>query len=544
MTAMTTEARPPTETPAVAPRPSAAELLLVTLLAAALWAGYLARTDFHLFPRDDVMQAVSAARQLAAGEGFTTRVAEPPMLVFLREQGVDTAPPWPSALRAPLSVGLIGLLMPLTGEPLAVALSSGIFFILSVPVLYLVSFRLAGRPAAILAAAVYVLSPAGLYLGSSGLTESSTIFALSVIVLMMMRPITPAAALTAGLAAGIGYLGRSTMTMWAVLIVLYILWMARDAGWLPAAGRVVLFCIPLAAAVWWWGAQMEAQTGEFGYSAQEDISIRRDTGLYPGRSSSLALEHWTIGEFVRAHPGVMASKYARIAEATWPQFITMDGLTLIVALFVAEFVIVLAGGKRVDVQWLVYLLIAQQLLMVPLASLGHGGVSANRYLDPFGPIAATFGAAFAVELVRRYGASMRRATLPFALLVALLAVPVAMDAAVGRYHGAAMEETRELAAVLLAQGEPDDVIASTHHAWLSWATNMYTVGLPITPAEFLRMDEELLAADWVHLKHRGETNEERTSAWTPIMEGRAELPGFELVQRFEGGSVLLRRAGD
>ncbi|MFO8080571.1 MAG: glycosyltransferase family 39 protein, partial [Armatimonadota bacterium] len=236
------------------------ELLLVLVLAALLWGGYLARTDFHVFPRDDVMQAVVAARQFAAGEGHTSRVATPTMLVFLAEQG-RLERPWPNALRSPLPVVLMGSLMGFVSEPTAVALSSGIFFVLAVPLIYLIGCRLAGRWAGGLAAIAFVLAPSGLYLGSTGMTESSTIFALAAIILLLMRPFTWRGALLAGVALGIGYLGRSTMQMWALVMVLYVIWASLDDGWGRAIARAAVFVAPLALAVWWWGGQMEALTG-------------------------------------------------------------------------------------------------------------------------------------------------------------------------------------------------------------------------------------------------------------------------------------------
>jgi len=71
---------------------------------------------------------------------------------------------------------------------------------------------------------------------------------------------------------------------------------------------------------------------------------------------------------------------------------------------------------------------------------------------------------------------------------------------------------------------------------------MDTVRLPMTPEQLLRLDRELVRVDWVHIRHRGEGNEERTMAWRPIMDGEETLPGFELWKQFGDGSVVLRRA--
>ena len=531
------------ETPLTGERrtwPGIIEILLVTLLAAALFAAFVARTDFHVVPLEDVKQTVVAARQFAAGEGMTSRCAAPPMIVFLAERGIEE-PPWPNALRSPLPAVLMGLMMRVTSEPTAVALSSGIFFILSVPLIYLVGFSLAGRPAAVLGTTAYVFSPAGLYFGATGLTESSTIFALAAIVLLLMRPLSWQTVLVAGIAAGIGYLGRSTIAVWSVIFVGYIVWASWEAGGWRILSRITLFCLPLLAAIAWWGAEMEKLTGEFGYSAQSDISIRRDTGLYPGRSSSEALEYWKPREFIIEHPGVMARKYARIAEQTWPNFLMMGGLPLLVAFFFVEMVLVLARGKSVRIHWLVYALLALQLLLLPLVSFGHGGVSVNRYLDPLGPIAATLGAAFAIELLRRRGASMRLAVIPLTLIVAFTAIPTARQLAVGPFHHDDLRDAQEISTWLHAQGSPEEIVASTTYADVAWATGFNAVGIPVTPQEFLRMHREFLAVDWVHLKHRGGLNRQRTAAWEEVMAGREELTGFHYSTRFEDGSVLLQR---
>ena len=518
------------------------ELLLVLLLTALLWSGYLARTDFHVAPREDVIETLVAAREFAAGHGFTIRTACPSMLVFLQEQGrLDR--PWPNVLRSPLPVMLIGGMSRVTSEPTAIALSSGIFFLLTAPLIYLLAFRLQGRPAAVFATTAFVLSPAGLYLGSTGLTESSTIFCLAAIALLLMRPITWRTALAAGAVAGLGYLGRSTMEMWALVIVIYVLVASRQAGWRRAIGRAAAFCVPLAIAVGWWGLQMHALTGEFGYSAQTDIMIRHDLDLYPGRSSSLALEHWKPLEFMVQHPVEMAKKYAIIAEDVWPNLLDIGALPLLVAAFFVELIVVVAGGKPGGFRWMIYGLLVLMLLLVPLGSIAHGGVGVSRYLDPLGPVCAAIGAAFVIELLRKRRASLRLAAVPLGLIVLFTAMPTLMDVAVGPYHQDARARVKEIADALQAAAGPDDVIASTHASTLSAATGMDTVRLPMTPDDLLRLDRELVRVDWVHIKYRGESNEERTAAWRPIMDGEATLRGFELWEQFGDGSVLLRRAG-
>jgi len=384
-------------------------------------------------------------------------VISPPVLTFLARQG-RAEPPWPNATRSPLPVLIIGGLMRIASTPTAVALSSGIFFVLSVPLIFLIGYRLAGRSAGLLGSAAYAVSPAGLWYGVSGMTESASIFSLSAIIYLLMGEITWGGCALAGVAAGVGYLGR-------------------------AIGMAALFVTPLLAAMLWFGVSMERATGEFGYFGQEDISIRRDTGLYPGRSSSLALESWSAREFVMSHKAIMARKYARIAEQAWPAVVKMGAMPFLVCFFLVEMFLVLAGARRGHIHWLIYALLA----------------------------------------------ATRRATLVLIVIVALTSVPTLFDLAVGPYHGDDVSHWDRVGAELSAQVAPDEIIASTHPALVSWKSGRYAVGLPVTPEELLRMDREMLGVDWIYIQAR------------PIIEGDAELPGFALDRRLPRGAVVLRR---
>lgn len=514
--------------------------LIVCVAAAVLYAGYLARTDFHRFPPEDTVETLVAAREVAAGNGLTTRVISPPALVFLARQG-RAEPPWPNTTRAPLPVLVMGWLMRIASTPTAVALSSGIFFVLSVPLIFLIGYRLAGRSAGLLGSAAYAVSPAGLWYGVSGMTESASIFSLSAIVYLLMGEITWGGCALAGVAAGVGYLGRFTFKIWAPLIVGFIIWRAWGKGPARAIGMAALFVTPLLAAMLWFGVSMERATGEFGYFGQEDISIRRDTGLYPGRSSSLALESWSAREFVMSHKAIMARKYARIAEEAWPAVVKMGAMPFLVCFFLVEMFLVLAGARRGHIHWLIYALLGLQLLLVPLVSFGHGGVGENRYLDVFGPVAAALGAAFFIKLLREKNVATRRVTIVLIAIVALTSVPTLFDLAVGPYHGDDVSHWDLVGAELAAQVGPDEIIASTHPALVSWKSGRYAVGLPVTPEELLRMDREMLGVDWIYIQARGGDNAGRTTAWEAIIEGDAELPGFTLASRLPRDGVILRR---
>jgi len=515
-------------------------LVGVLLGVTILFALYLLRTDFHLFPRHDVMETVLTAHQLADGEGFTARVTFPSVLAFLEQQGRSTEPPWPNLLRSPLPQIVMAGLMRVTSESMAIALYSGTFFILAAGAVFLVAHRLAGEMAGLLAATTFALSQSGLWYGASGLNESSTIFALAAITWLLMGELTWGGCLAAGIIAGIGYLGRSTFEIWAPVIIAFIVWRSWRSGWLRAGGRALAFAAPLALAIVWWGLTIHAMTGDFAASGQEELVIRMDSGLYPGRSGPLVFEHWSALEFIREHPYAMASKYARHAERLWPIFPEVGAMTLLMGFFVVEAVIVFAGGKRAGVHWLVYALLGVQLLIAPIVVEGTGGPTISRYLDPLGVVATTLGAAFAVELLRRYGVDMRRAVWPLVAIVLLTATPTIVDFVVGRYHDEDIREAREIAAVLQKLGDSDDVVASSYPGTVAWASGVYAVSLPLTPDQMPRL-QELVDVEWIYVEPRHGITRERTTAWLPVIAGEQQVPGFAIVRRFGPHAVLLRR---
>ncbi len=524
------------------PTPRYRDAVILALAASAALALYLSRTSFHLYPREDTIEAVVAAEALAAGRGHTTRVTSPSVLTFLDER--DRAePPWPNLLRSPLPCMMIAALARFSSQPIAVALSSGVFFILSVPLIYLIADRLGGRAAGVFAAITYILSRSGLWFGVTGLSESSTIFALAGIVYCMMLPAGVRTSLVAGGFAAIGYLGRSTFTIWAVPIIVYLAWHSRRDG----VGRVLLnvtaFGIPLAISVLWWGTTIGALAGDFGASGQPDIVVRVDTDLYPGRSPALTLEHWGVREFIIAHPMEMARKAGRQIHSSWPWLINIGAMPLLVAFFFVEAFIVLARGKRVQIHWLIYALLLLQMLLLAIGSRGHGGVGPNRYLDPFGPIAAAIGAAFAVELLRERGLPMGRAIPPMVLVVLLTALPILFDMAVGPFHSDRLRRQQEIGAELERRADPEDVLASTSAAADAWTSGLHAIYLPMTPVDLQRM-RRIVEVDWIRVGKAPTTLKERTEAWESVIDGHREPAGFRLVHRFEDGSVLLKRVED
>ena len=202
--------------------------------------------------------------------------------------------------------------------PTAVALSSGIFFVLSVPLIFLIASRRSGAAAGWLVAVTYTVSRSGLWFAASGLNESSTIFALAGIVWCLMLPLGWAPCLAAGVLAGIGYLGRSTFTVWAIVIVAFIIWRSRGVGRARVLGHIVAFGVPLTIAVVWWDGHRGARYRRVRRLRPGRSSSASTPISTPGRSPALTLEHWRPLGVRSACASGHSRRDERIAQQTWP----------------------------------------------------------------------------------------------------------------------------------------------------------------------------------------------------------------------------------
>lgn len=157
------------------------------LIAAALFALPLALLAFHykaMFPglvNDDALDFAQLGRNLSQGRGFVTYFLRPLALTHgvdpLRQPDVTHGPLYPFLLA--LAFGARG------ATDSVVAMVSGLFYVLTVPLVYLLGARVFSRPVGLLAALVFAVNALMLEYAISGLHITLYVFLTTTLLLVL-----------------------------------------------------------------------------------------------------------------------------------------------------------------------------------------------------------------------------------------------------------------------------------------------------------------------------------------------------------------------
>jgi len=184
-----------------------AGFLLLTA-AAVIWQwGF----NSSYFTNPDAFDYAQMGRQLADGKGFSTLQVFPKHIRYLHETGYLQKENWPNLYRAPLPVVLNAFFYKLVGDIVkAAVLSSGIFYLLSVLVLYILAIKLTNFWTAVVAVVVYVSDRFVAISSYNGMTESLAAFLLLCLLLLYFSgKLSIAKCFLVGITCGLGYLARS-----------------------------------------------------------------------------------------------------------------------------------------------------------------------------------------------------------------------------------------------------------------------------------------------------------------------------------------------
>ncbi len=188
----------------------------------ALWL-MLFTTD-RLVQRDAYYFA-QLGRQIRLGHGYTSGQIFPRYIPYFQERGFLHDGEWPSLHRYPVAPTVAALFqLLLSDEIVAGAAQSGIFFLLSVPLFFLLAARLTSLHVATLASVFFIGCPQVWRSSFNGMTESSAIFVLLAIFLVGFHPATRAGRgggwLLLGGLCGLAYLARTQLLiLWPLCLV-------------------------------------------------------------------------------------------------------------------------------------------------------------------------------------------------------------------------------------------------------------------------------------------------------------------------------------
>lgn len=281
-------------------------LVILTLMAGFVWYTYYDNVFTGLL-YNDAMDYASMGRNIARGEGVVSSYITP---LGLQYYGVPHPNPW----RAPLWPAVLGYSMTVLGfHDNAVALTTGLFFVLTVPLIYLIGIKLFGTAVALASAVLFTFSSQALHFSISGLTESMAVFfmCLWIYSLTLEKLKNMAGSFIIGLIGGLFYLARYNALMVMPFIFLYLLYRSKGKRILTGATFAGGYLLPVLP--WFWRNYVLFGSPLFSLQKFEPVMF---TPTYPEYTLYMMMEQPKVGEFLIKHFPEMVEKF----RAGWESF--------------------------------------------------------------------------------------------------------------------------------------------------------------------------------------------------------------------------------
>lgn len=475
-------------------------LVVVVIFALAF---YYMWWQFRGLATSQAMDQAQIGRAIASGEGWTTKFVRPLAITHLKTHGKDPKTNiWYDSYNAPLPPFIDAFaLLPVKSHwkmspsdliyagDKAIALTSILFFLLSVVVLFFLARRLFDQRLAILVCALVLLCDTIWQYSISGLPQMLLLFLFNSTLYVLVRAVqakyegAPTWPWLAATGAGFGLLALThALTIWifvAALIfsILFFAPRGRTAGVMLAAFAVLYFP---------WLIRNHAVSGTFGgmaaYSVYDGLGSSEAAWM---RQTDFDTQNIKIGAYRTKIAGNIISQSGRLF-----QFFGWN----IVA--IAFFFGLLHAFKRPDtsaVRWLVLAMWAGAVLGMALYGVNEEqGFAANQLHLLFIPIMACYGLAFLLVQWSRLEIKMPFGRLAFiSLLFVLCGFPMfyTMLLAGRRPQIVWPPYVPPYISILRSWMKPNEITASDMPWAIAWYADRKSIWLPDTVKKFSELSD-------------------------------------------------------
>lgn len=490
----------------------------------------------------NAMDCGQVAANIAEGRGYTTRLIRPMSLAI--HPSVDRHPELAIAPVHPTIASFFMRWMPDKGR--ALALSCGLAFLLTAPVVFFLAWQLFDLRTAILGMALFLTNGAQLQQSISG-TETSWVTLWATILFLVCYGLSrklrwryPLAAV-AGVLMGLAYLTNYVWLVVLPLIAVYVFVSSdRATRWQATGiflGVFVLVILP-------WCVRNAAVTGHpflTFRSAEVIMATRSNPGntLYRQFTDEYPSAIW----YALDRPFELVEK---VRNGLMRQYLSLTSIAgwYVTPFFLVSIMVILGARSFERVRYLWYAMFVVVMFALALT------MPAERLLLPLGPFAVVVAAGFFLrlldtrvdDLVPR--ARMRWMTLAVALLVGLHAMPLVLDMV--RVREPTQEErtiARMYQSVREVAGITDGAIITDVPWLIAWYAERPAVWLPKTRADLRNMEDKIGKVKWLLLTPQvADANydlaERTVSEWGPAwregLAGDWDFEGYSVYKRVPG----------
>jgi|GEM_PF-4775121 len=504
-------------------------LILFFLFSVLIWSFFYQNQSDRALYNPDAYSFGVVAKEVAQGNGFQTKSLILPQLAYLKQTGKDAAH-WDSLYNFPFPVLMMAFLFVLFGfSDFSISLSSGIFYFLSAPLLYLIARKRFNRTVATFSTLFFIFFPHILRYSISGMTELPSIFFTLLLVYFFTFQPNRFTLVASGLILGLFYLNRHTSLIFLPVFLALIYQDDPQSKWRNWS----LFTVPFLLVLLPWMWHMYSVTGTPFFHLGASILIPNQTSMFPDFHVNLYPFYASPLEFILKYPELVLVKYLRQSFLlNWILF----GLFLLIRKKLDEF-------DRLFL-WLFFLI----ALIQPL--FGNN----PRYYALFAPLFLMYITGAVESFLRRYSFAnpALRAVILTGLIVlacwsSLRAVWHGMkgEKALGRGSGM-VEHKLENMQILRQLIDRDRLTATNICSEVAWYTDVRALTIPPDPDSLSQFEQKYgLSLDQIYLTsgvYMPGLTPPGWAKWEQVRQSGA-LPGYEARYRFDNGSVFLKRTG-
>ena len=371
----------------------------------------------------------------------------------------------------------------------AIILCSGLFFVLYIPILYLIGKEIFDKKTAIISTVLYTISLNILYYSTSGLTDSLYIFILISTIYVLLKSKVATQLFIVGVLLGLSRLVRINSTFFLLPFLIYIY---RNKNTESIYKNCLFFIIGYFISTIPLFIVSYLSTGDLFYSPHT-ATLAMGSEIYPKKYLSRSLLQVDSFEFLANYPIVFIKKYVINLLGYYHQFIIGITKPIILSLFVCGLFIWPKNKQRNELLILFIGMVMLQLLIVSAAYVRI------RYFHIFIPLFIIFAVDNFFFLFNNYFPEKRiLKTITYVCLAIILLLPT-LAKFVLENNSDQRGQYNYLADLFKGNTNNNDTILTDIPDAVGWYGMRKAIGLPITTSLIKEINDNYKNIDAIFL---------------------------------------------